>query len=56
MGDTQLTILGMSGSGKTCYLLGLYYKMVAGLKGYTLKTDDDTDVLLRDRYTKLSDA
>lgn len=56
MGDTQLTILGMSGSGKTCYLLGLYYKMVAGLKGYTLKTDDDTDVLLRDRYTKLSDT
>ena len=44
MADTQITILGMSGSGKTCYLLGLYYRMGSGLKGYTITTDDDTDV------------
>lgn len=55
MADTQITILGMSGSGKTCYLLGLYYKMGAGLKGYTITTDEDTDVQLRDRYSKLCD-
>ena len=55
MADTRFTILGMSGAGKTCYLLGLYYKMGSGLKGYTITTDDDTDVNLRDRYRKLCD-
>lgn len=56
MADTQITILGMSGAGKTCYLLGLYYKMGSGLRGYTITTDEDTDVQLRDRYAKLCDA
>lgn len=56
MADTQITILGMSGAGKTCYLLGLYYKMGSGLKGYTIATDEDTDVELRDRYAKLCDV
>lgn len=56
MADTQITILGMSGAGKTCYLLGLYYKMGAGLRGYTITTDEDTDVQLRDRYAKLCDV
>lgn len=56
MADTQITILGMSGSGKTCYLLGLYYRMGSGLKGYTITTDDDTDVNLRDRYARLCDV
>lgn len=56
MEDTQITMLGMSGAGKTCYLLGLYYKMGAGMRGYTITTDDDTDVQLRDRYAKLCDV
>ena len=56
MADTQITILGMSGAGKTCYLLGLYYKMGAGLRGYTITTDEDTDVQLRDRYARLCDV
>lgn len=56
MAETQITILGMSGAGKTCYLLGLYYKMGSGLKGYTIATDDDTDVQLRDRYKRLCDV
>lgn len=55
MADTQITILGMSGAGKTCYLLGLYYKMGSGMRGYTITTDEDTDVQLRDRYTKMCD-
>lgn len=55
MADTQITILGMSGAGKTCYLLGLYYKMGSGMKGYTITTDEDTDVQLRDRYAKMCD-
>ncbi len=56
MADTRITVLGMSGSGKTCYLLGLYYKMGSGMRGYTITTDDDTDVQLRDRYAKLCDS
>lgn len=56
MKKTQITILGMSGAGKTCYLLGLYYKMGAGLRGYTITTDEDTDVQLRDRYARLCDV
>lgn len=56
MADTQITILGMSGAGKTCYLLGLYYKMGAGFRGYTITADEDTDVQLRDRYARLCDV
>ena len=55
MADTQITILGMTGSGKTCYLLGLYYKMASGMKGYTITTDEDTDLDLRKRYSKMCD-
>ena len=35
------TTLGLSGSGKTCFMAGMYYKMSAGTDGYTLKTGDD---------------
>lgn len=35
------TTLGLSGSGKTCLMAGMYYKMSAGADGYTLKTGDD---------------
>ena len=55
MADTILTILGMSGSGKTCYLLGMFYKMTGGLKGYNLHTDDDTHTELTRRYEVLND-
>lgn len=54
--DTTMTILGMSGSGKTCYLLGMFYKMSGGLKGYNLHTDDDTHTELSKRYDILNDA
>lgn len=55
MADTKLTILGMSGSGKTCYFLGMFYKMTGGLKGYNLHTDDDTHTELTHRYEVLND-
>lgn len=55
MADTKLTIIGMSGSGKTCYLLGMFYKMTGGLKGYNLHTDDDTHTELTHRYEVLND-
>ncbi|MDR2570850.1 MAG: hypothetical protein LBD23_11245 [Oscillospiraceae bacterium] len=52
----QFTALGMSGSGKTCYMLGMYYKMCGAYKGYTLKANDDTDVHLRNTYEMMRDA
>ena len=56
MADTRFTALGMSGSGKTCFLLGMYYKMTGGLKGYTLSTDDDLDYTLRTAFDKMRDT
>ncbi len=55
MTDTTFTILGTTGSGKTCYLLGMYYEMCAGKEGYTLTTDDDKDVILQRLYDRLCD-
>ncbi|MDO5296228.1 MAG: hypothetical protein Q4F00_06235 [bacterium] len=56
MQHTNFVMLGLTGSGKTCYLLGMYKRMLAGMKGFTLTTDDDTDVDLRQRYARLNDA
>lgn len=55
MADTTITILGTTGAGKTCYLVGMYYEMSAGMEGYTLTTDDDTDVKLQKLYDRLCD-
>lgn len=52
--DINLTALGLSGSGKTCFLLGMYYEMSAGINGYTLTTEnDEDDVELRQKWKKL---
>lgn len=56
MADTTFTILGTTGSGKTCYLTGLYYKMVRGMRGYSITTDDDSDYKLRNDYKKMQDT
>lgn len=56
LNQTQFTMLGMTGAGKTCYLLGMYKKMLSGLKGFSLTTDDDMDVRLRRRYENMKDA
>ena len=53
--STKFTMLGLTGSGKTCYLLGMYKKMAAGSKGFSFTTDSDTDVKLRRRYKKMED-
>ncbi|WP_305768647.1 hypothetical protein [Candidatus Epulonipiscium viviparus] len=55
MADTKFTILGMTGAGKTCYLLGMYYEMCSGFEGYTILADDDDDVELRKRYNRMLD-
>lgn len=53
MADAKFTILGMTGSGKTCYLLGMYAKMSGGIEGYSISTNDDMSVDLRNRYMKM---
>ena len=55
MFETTMTILGTSGAGKTCYLLSMYHKMCIGMNGFTITTDDDTDVDLRHRYDQMKD-
>ena len=42
MSDTRFTALGMSGSGKTCYVLGMFYEMSVGIRGFRLSTENDT--------------
>lgn len=52
----KFTILGETGSGKTCYLLGMYYEMSMGVAGYTVvATDPDADKSLTLRYERLKD-
>lgn len=55
MGDVDFTMLGMTGSGKTCFLTGMYYEMSSGIQGYTLSSDDDLDIELRNKWEKLCD-
>lgn len=40
--NTRFTALGMSGSGKTCYVLGMYYQMITGMKGFSVKAESDS--------------
>lgn len=49
----QFTALGLSGSGKTCFMAGMYYKMTAGVNGYTLKAADDDAVNLTTYYEQM---
>lgn len=55
MADTTMTILGMTGAGKTCYLLGMFKKMSQGIKGYTVTTNENRDVELKHWYKRLAD-
>lgn len=41
MSDTKYTIVGMSSSGKTCFLTAMYMKMVTGVDGFTLSTKNE---------------
>lgn len=52
----QFTALGLSGSGKTCFMAGMYYKMTGGVSGYTLKADDDDAVNLTAYYEQMTNA
>lgn len=53
MVDTKFTALGISGSGKTCYLLGMYHKMSESVNGFTLATTNQAATKLEDWMMKL---
>ena len=55
MADTRFTALGMSGSGKTCYLLGMYYEMCVGVRKFTLVTTNQAASKLEDWMDQLDD-
>ena len=56
MNKQKFTILGMTGSGKTCYLLSMYKQMLPGIESFTLNTDHDTHIDLRNRYKRMANA
>ncbi len=53
--NTRFTAIGMSGSGKTCYVLGMYYQMITGYKGFSLKAGKDSVRRLEDWMDMLDD-
>lgn len=55
MNEVTFTALGMSGAGKTCYILGMYYDMVIGHNGLTLVTTGDKARMLEDWMDNLED-
>lgn len=55
--NINITAIGASGSGKTCFLLGMNYVMSAGVKGYTLTTaDDEVAAELRKKWDKINEG
>lgn len=55
MEDARFTALGISGSGKTCYVLGMYYEMCIGVRGFTLATQNSTSGKLDRWMDKIDD-
>lgn len=44
---SKITIVGVSGSGKTCYMIGMFTKMMQGFNGFSLTPDRDFPKFLR---------
>lgn len=42
MPKTKFTMVGMTSSGKTCYITAMYMKMAVGIDAFTLTTDEET--------------
>lgn len=53
--NTRFTALGMSGSGKTCYVLGMYYQMITGVKGFSVKAENSSVAKLEAWMNKLDE-
>lgn len=50
----KITMLGTTGAGKTCYMLGMYSFMSVGLHGFTINAKEpDIDIDLNDKWETL---
>jgi hypothetical protein len=52
--NITITMLGTTGSGKTCFMVGMYAVMQLGVHGFTLSAQDsDEDIDLSDKWEQL---
>lgn len=51
--DMKITMLGASGAGKTCFMVGMYAVMREGVRGFTFTADPDLDLELSRRWEQL---
>jgi len=49
----QVTMLGTTSAGKTCFLLGMYATMRLGAKSFTFTTDENTDLQMSNQWEQL---
>lgn len=57
MSEINILVLGGKGTGKTCFMLGMYDDMRIGYGGFTFSaTDVDVDRKLVDNFRKLTDS
>lgn len=55
--NIKIAMLGTTGSGKTCFMVGMYAVMQLGVHGFTLSAQDlDEDIELTDKWEQLSDG
>ena len=52
----RITMLGTTGAGKTCFLVGMYADMSGGRRGFTFSTNPDDDLDLSDKWSRLIEA
>lgn len=52
----RITMLGTTGAGKTCFLVGMYADMSGGRQGFTFSTNPDDDLDLSDKWSRLIEA
>ena len=57
MESIRITMLGPSGVGKTCFMVGMYGIMREGVKGFTFSSEDlDDDLLLSDWWDQIENG
>lgn len=55
--NIKITMLGTTGAGKTCFMVGMYAVMQLGVYGFTLSAQDmDDDLELSDNWERLTEG
>ncbi|MBW4505684.1 MAG: hypothetical protein KME64_04125 [Scytonematopsis contorta HA4267-MV1] len=55
--NIKITMLGTTGAGKTCFMVGMYAVMQLGVHGFTLSAQDmDDDIDLTDNWERLTEG